>query len=311
MSSNPSPDARSRPSRRGFLAATGLGVMAAALPAGSAAAAAPAAAPAEKAPKKARPPEVAPTPVEKPWPFAFQLGLASYSLRNFDLDTCLAMTKRAGLQYICLKSMHLPLDATPEAIHAAADKVRQAGLVLYGCGVVTMRKPADVEQAFEYAKAAGMSRIVAMPLPEVLPLLNDKVQQYDIRICIHNHGPGDKVWPVPDGIYEKVKGLDRRIGLCIDIGHTVRAGVDLIACTERCADRLFELHMKDVNATTEKGKAIEVGRGLIDIPRFLRTLVKVKYAGVISFEYEIFADDPLPGLAESVGYTKGVLATMS
>ena len=49
---------------------------------------------------------------------------------------------------------------------------------------------------------------------------------------------------------------------------------------------------------------------MIDIPRFLRALDKVHYAGIVSFEYEKDETDPLPGLAESVGYVRGVLAVI-
>src|SRR5580700_1260377 len=89
-------------------------------------------------------------------PIAFHLGLASYSLRNFDLDRALAMTSRVGLDRICLKSMHLPLDAKPAEIAAAVDKVKSAGLTLYGGGVISMKSERDIVQAFEYAKLAGM-----------------------------------------------------------------------------------------------------------------------------------------------------------
>jgi sugar phosphate isomerase/epimerase len=292
MTPNATPNQDRESTRRHFLQAAGLATAALATAGRGWAAAA----------------ETAPPRPSKP--AKLTLGLASYSLRKFDLDKTLAMTCRVALDHICLKSMHLPLDAKPEQIAAAVEKVKAAGIVLYGCGVVAMHKPAEVEQAFDYAKAAGMRRIVAMPVPEMLPLLNEKVQQYDIQIAIHNHGPGDKVWPTPQSAYDKIQKLDKRVGLCIDIGHTVRAGVDLDATVEQCADRLYEIHMKDVTAANAKGKAIQVGRGIIDIPKFLKTLIKVHYAGVVAFEYEEEADDPLPGLAESVGYTKGVLAVI-
>ena len=240
----------------------------------------------------------------------FELGLASYTLRKFPLDETLAMTKRVGLEYICFKSFHLALDSTPEQIAQTVAKVEEAGLKLYGGGVIKMGSPADVDQAFEYAKAAGMTTIVAAPMPEVLPLVNDKVQQYEIKVAIHNHGPGDKVYPTPESIYEKVKNLDERIGLCMDIGHTLRIGADPILDAKRFADRLHDVHVKDVDEASPKGKAVEVGRGVIDIPRFLETLIETGYSEVVSFEYEKDADDPLAGLAESVGYVKGVLASI-
>jgi len=222
----------------------------------------------------------------------------------------LAMTKRVGLTHICLKSFHLPLDATVEQIAAAAAKVKEAGLDLYGCGVVSMKTEQDVNQAFDYAKAAGMRAIVAAPIPDVLPLVNEKVKQFDIEVAIHNHGPGDKIYPTPESIYEKVEKLDKRIGLCIDIGHTARIGADPIADAERFADRLLDVHVKDVSAAAPEGKTVEIGRGVIDIPAFLRTLIKINYARVASFEHEKDENDPLAGLAESVGYIRGVLAAI-
>ncbi|MBN2474350.1 MAG: sugar phosphate isomerase/epimerase [Pirellulales bacterium] len=238
----------------------------------------------------------------------FVLGLASYTLRKFSLDETLAMTRRVGLTHICLKSFHLPLDTPPAQIAAAAEKVRQAGLTLYGGGVIGMKDEDEVNQAFEYARAAGMNTIVGVPAPDVLPLVNGKVQEFDIAVAIHNHGPGDKVYPTPESAYEKIKDLDKRIGLCIDIGHTLRTGADPIRDAERFADRLLDIHLKDIHEAAPGGRAIEVGRGVIDIPRFLATLVEIGYSRVAAFEYEKDADDPLAGLAESVGYVKGVLA---
>jgi sugar phosphate isomerase/epimerase len=240
----------------------------------------------------------------------FELGLASYTLRKFDLDKTLAMTKQVGLKYICFKDFHLKMDSTPEQIQATVQKVKDAGLILYAGGVIYMRDEAQVRQAFEYAKAAGMRVIVGVPVPETLPLVDKLVKQYDIKVAIHNHGPTDKVYPVPATAYEKIKDLDKRIGLCDDIGHTMRAGVDPCESAEKFADRLLDVHIKDVSAADAKGGAVEVGRGVIDIPRYIRTLVKIKYEGILSFEYEKDADDPLAGLAESVGYVRGVMAAL-
>jgi inosose dehydratase len=239
-----------------------------------------------------------------------KLGLASYSTRKLEFDKTLAIARQVGLEYLCLKSMHLPLDAKPEQIAAAVAKIKDWGLTLYGCGVVDMNKEAQVQQAFDYAKAASMSVIVAMPSPAMLPLIDKMVQKYDIRVAIHNHGPTDKIWPTPDVIIPKIEKLDRRVGLCIDIGHTVRAGADLLSMTEKYADRLFDLHMKDVDGATAKSHTVVVGKGVIDIPGFLRVLKKINYKGVISFEYEDQPDNPLPGLSDSVEYVKKALAKL-
>lgn len=239
-----------------------------------------------------------------------KLGLASYTLRKFNLDDTLAMTKRVGLKYVCFKSMHLPLDSTPARIRSVVTKVKEAGLILYGGGVIYMGNQDQVHQAFDYAKAAGMKVIVGVPKPELLPLVDKKVKEYDIKLAIHNHGPGDKVYPTPASAYERIKNLDRRIGLCNDIGHTIRAGSDPAISAKKFADRLLDVHIKDVSEAAAKGHGVEIGRGVIDIPKFLKMLVKIKYSGIVSFEYEKDADDPMPGLAESVGYVRGVLAAI-
>ena len=241
----------------------------------------------------------------------FELGLASYTLRKFKLDETLAMTRRVGLKYIAFKSFHLALDSTPAQIKEVVAKVKEAGLELYGGGVIYMNNEAEVNRAFDYAKAAGMKVIIGVPKPELLKLVDKKVKEYDIKVAIHNHGPTDKVYPTPASAYEKIKNLDKRIGLCNDIGHTQRAGVDPSVSAEKYADRLLDVHIKDVTEATAKGHGVEVGRGVIDIPRFLRTLIKINYAGIVSFEYEKDADDPLAGLAESVGYVRGVMAAIS
>jgi sugar phosphate isomerase/epimerase len=240
----------------------------------------------------------------------FELGLASYTLRKFSLDETIKMTCRVGLKHVCLKSFHLPMDATAEQCAEAAAKCRAAGLDLYGCGVVGMSKPAEVDQAFDYAKAAGMRVIVGSPHPDVLPLVDKKVKQYDIAVAIHNHGPGDNIFPTPKSAYDRIKDLDPRIGLCMDIGHTLRIGADPVADAKLYADRLLDVHVKDVSEASAKGETLEIGRGVIDVPAFLRTLIETNYSRIVSFEYEKDADDPMPGLSESIGYVKGVLATL-
>jgi len=240
-----------------------------------------------------------------------KLGLASYSLRKFSQADTIKMAHRAGLEYMCFKSMHLPLDAAESELKRAKDHVKAGGMKLIGGGVIYMKSKEQVDQAFEYAKKAGMSMIVGVPNHDLLDYTNKKVKEYDIKVAIHNHGPGDKVYPSPESIYEKIKDLDSRIGICMDIGHTQRIGVDPTDAAKKYFSRLHDVHIKDVDKAQEDGKTVEIGRGIIDIPRFLKTLIDLGYDNVLSFEYEKDADDPLPGLCESVGYVKGCLSVIS
>jgi len=238
------------------------------------------------------------------------LGMASYTFREFNLDDTLTMTKRLGLERIALKSFHLPLEAKDEEIKAVADKVRKAGLDLYGCGVVYMQNEDEVNRAFHYAETAGMKVIIGAPNPNLLQMVNKMVNKSDIKLAIHNHGPGDEHYPTPESAYIKIKNLDPRVGLCIDIGHTQRSGVDPSESAKKFSDRLLDVHIKDVTAAAKEGQTVEIGHGVIDIPKFLRTLLELNYEGSVSFEFEKDPDDPLPGVAESVGYVRGVLAAL-
>ena len=240
----------------------------------------------------------------------FNLGLASYTFRKFPTEQAIAMTNRLGLKYISFKDFHLPLNSTPEQIQTTVAKVKEAGLTLYAGGVIYMKTEADVQQGFDYAKVAGMRIIVGVPNHKLLPMVEKKAKEYDIKVAVHNHGPEDKLYPTPASVYEKIKDLDKRIGLCIDVGHTQRAGIDPSEPVEKFADRLIDIHIKDENSATAEGTTVEMGRGVIDIVKLFRTLEKIGYSGVAAFEFEKDENDPLAGVAESVGYTRGVLASI-
>jgi sugar phosphate isomerase/epimerase len=238
------------------------------------------------------------------------LGLASYTLRKFSLDQVIEISTRLGIKHMALKDMHLPQDSTDAEIKVAAAKVRNAGINLYGVGVIYMKTSDQVENAFRYAKAAGVETIIGVPNHDLLPLAERKVKETDIRLAIHNHGPGDELYPSPKSIMDRIQGLDNRVGVCLDIGHAVRIGLDPAEEARRCAGRLYDIHLKDVNKAEAEGSSVEMGRGVIDIASFLRELQSMDYQGVLGLEYEKDADDPIAGLAESVGYARGVMAML-
>lgn len=239
-----------------------------------------------------------------------KMGIASYSFRKFTLDQAIAMTKECGVKHITLKDMHLPLNSTTEQRQEARKKIEAAGLKLMGAGVIYMKSEEEVRAAFEYAKDAGMPTIVCSPNIDMLDAVEKCVKQYDIRIAIHNHGPGDKNYPSPVDVYKMTKDRDARMGLCMDVGHTVRINEDPIAAIKTCASRLYDFHIKDVNEPTPKGGPVEVGRGVIDIVAVLKTLLEIKFSGHLALEYEIKENAPVPGMVESFAYMRGVLAAI-
>jgi len=241
---------------------------------------------------------------------SFPLGIASYSLRNFTLEQALAMTRHVGLTRASLKDMHFPLTVTEVEAAAVVAKVKAAGLELSTIGVVYMTTEDEVRRAFTVARWAGIRFIVGVPDKPLLPLAERMVKETGIGLAIHNHGPDPRPFGAPEEGYRAIEKMDRRMGLCLDVGHTRRLGLDPADEFARFFDRILDVHIKDVSAADKSGSTIEIGRGVLDIPKLLRTAVKLKYAGTFHFEHEKDAADPLPGIAESVGWVRGYLASL-
>jgi sugar phosphate isomerase/epimerase len=235
------------------------------------------------------------------------LGIASYTFREFNLADTIKMTQQLGIKRISLKSYHLPLTSTKEEIKKSALMVRNAGITFYGAGVIYMKDTAEVDRAFEYAKTAEIDVIIGVPEHQLLELVEEKVKEYDIKVAIHNHGPGDQRYPTVKSAYDRIKEMDPRIGLCVDVGHIKRYGNDPVDEIVEYRDRILDVHVKDVDVASEEGKTVEIGRGIMNIPKILETLMELNYKGTVAFEYEKDEQNPLPGLAESVGYVRGVL----
>lgn len=243
-----------------------------------------------------------------PSPRKLKLGVATYSLRKMPLEAAIAAIRRVGLAYASIKDFHLPLKSTPQQRKAVADQFKAAGITPLSCGVITMKNDeANIRAAFEYARDAGIPTIVCNPAPASMPLLDKFVKEFDIRLAIHNHGPESKTFPTPYEALKLIESLDPRVGICVDVGHTIRAGADPAEAILKCRARLFDVHIKDLLGTQPNAKESEVGRGALDIKGILQALVQIDYPHLVGFEYEKDPDDVLPGLAESVGYVKGVL----
>ncbi|MCU0473238.1 MAG: sugar phosphate isomerase/epimerase [Bacteroidales bacterium] len=241
-------------------------------------------------------------------PDTFSIGMAGYTFKNFNVEKTIEMMGKAGVRYLSLKDFHMPLNSTQEQISAVLQKFKDAGIEVYTVGVIYMKTRESVDQAFAYAKMAGVKMIVGAPEYQLLPDVEKRIKEYDIRLAIHNHGPDNPLYPNATDIWNHISNLDPRIGICIDIGHTTRDGQDPSVDIMRYKSRIFDVHIKDVDKAAKEGKTIEMGRGIIDIPKVVATLRKIKYSGKCSLEFEKDMNDPLAGIAESIGYFKGVIA---
>jgi len=245
--------------------------------------------------------------IERP-SIQFPIGFAGYSFVKFNLDKSLEMMKQLQVKFLSVKDFHLPLDSSTVHMHAIKKKFADHGITPYTVGVIYMKSKQEVDRAFTYAQAFGVSMIVGVPDENLLSYVEEKVKLTNIKMAIHNHGPEDKLYPTPKSIYDRIKNMDTRMGLCIDIGHTFRAGILPEEAIMLYADRLFDLHIKDEEAMKPDAKTIEIGRGAINFSALVDVLRKINYKGICSVEYEKDMDAPLVGMAESVGYFKGMMS---
>jgi sugar phosphate isomerase/epimerase len=238
----------------------------------------------------------------------FKVGMAGYTFVKFDLDKTLETLEKCDVHYLCIKDFHLPFKSTDEEIAAFHEKLKSKGVTGYAVGPIYMKTEEEVDRGFEYAKRVGVKLIVGVPNVELLPYVDKKVKEYDFKYAIHLHGPDIKLYPDAEDVWNNVKDLDPRIGMCLDIGHDRRNGKDPVADLKKYHTRVFDVHLKDVTGATKLGYSVEVGRGILDLPAFVKMLRKVGYTGVCSLEHERNMSDPFLGIAESIGYFRGIIA---
>jgi sugar phosphate isomerase/epimerase len=208
-----------------------------------------------------------------------------------------------------VKEYHLPYNDSPKELAEGRKKFQDAGLEIVAGGVISLAKDddADIRRYFDYAKACGMPVMTIAPTAQTMPHIEKFVKEYGIKVAIHNHGPEDKHFPTPQSALRVVKDMDPRCGLCIDAGHTARAGVDVVESIREAGPRLFDMHIKDLRRGA-KDVGCPVGEGVAPVVAIFQQLRKMNYNGTVSLEYEIEADNPFTGMKASFAYMRGVLA---
>lgn len=241
-----------------------------------------------------------------------KLGIASFSLRMLPVEELIAFCTQAGVEHVTLKDKHLPLTASPSELAAIVGRFRAACITIMGGGVVNLRGKGEAEAraVFEYARAAGLPMLVVAPERDSIDVLERLVREFGVAAAIHNHGPGDKRFATPLDALALLRGRDRRLGVCMDVGHAFRAGADPVRLVKTCGDRLLDVHLKDVRERGPKDQPVPVGRGAVDTVAVLRALLAQRFAGHVALEYEGPEDDPRPGVRESLAFVRGALAVM-
>jgi len=252
----------------------------------------------------------------EPAPWGIKLGIATYTFRNLDRAKTIEYIKQIQTPWISVKDVdkHLSHKSSPEELRQVRKEFDDAGLKVMSIGNVDMKKAttaADMREIFEFAKNFGAPLMVCIPSHETVKFLEPLVKEYNIKIAIHNHGPEEKDFPTPQSVLEVVKNLDPRCGLCIDVGHTARTGKDVVASIAEAGPRLLDMHVKDLADFTSRDSQCEVGDGIMPFPQIFKQLKKMNYQGCVNLEYEIHANDPMPGTVRAFSYMRGVLAGLA
>ena len=225
------------------------------------------------------------------WP----VGIQSYTLRNFPVHEALRHIQGLGLNNVEMFSAHLAVDSNSDQIRAMLATLNRAHIHLRAHGVNSFTSDHMANRkVFEFAKSAGIRNITANPQPESFDSLEKLVEEYDVRVCIHNHGP-DALYDTLGDVAKAVRGRHRLIGACIDTGHTLRSNEDPVKWVQELGPRVFALHLKDVEKKVKKTHDVVIGSAHLDLVGLFKSLKDVGFPsdGSISLEYESNPDNPI------------------
>ena len=236
----------------------------------------------------------------------FKIGVAGYSYRKFNIDQTLALLKSMDVRYLSVKDWWLPLNSTKEQMDAFKAKCKEYGVNPYILGPIYMKSEAEVDRAFAYAERYGSDVFIGVPNYELADYVIKKVKETGIKVAIHTHGPDGAPFPNIQKVAEIFKDPSLGVGCCMDLGHSVRMGEDIVKDIKKYKDWIYDIHIKDETEASKKGATWEMGRGVMDFRPIMKVLRQIKYTGVVSLEFEKNGDNPHPGIAESIGYLRGV-----
>ena len=253
----------------------------------------------------------------------YALGMARYTMWNTPFDRALDITEALDCHYMSLIEGSIARDASDAEIEAYKARLAKRGITVDTLGPVYYDDEKTIEDAFAFAKRYGMKMISVVPFEKrkvdgketrvesgaMLDVLERMVRKYDIRAGIHNHGPDiPYLFPTGESIEKRIAGRDARIGYCFDVGHQARfGGGDPAKFIRDHADRIYDIHLKNIKIDPVRNLAKEGPRGELDIPAILTALADIGYSGVCHVEYEKDHGDNLVQLAESFGYYRGVM----
>jgi len=240
----------------------------------------------------------------------WKLGSQAYTFKQFTFLEAIAKIDSCNLSYVeafpgqeigggISGKMDYKMDADKRI--QILKKLQENHVKMIAYGVVGADNEADWVKIFEFCKAMGVETITSEPNEKDLQLLSGLCDKYQINLAIHNHPNPSHYWN-PDIALNAIKGKSHRLGLCADVGHWVRSGLDPVASLKKSAGHVLHLHMKDLNEKNRNAHDVHWGTGVCDIDAIIKELKRQNFKGAISAEYEYNWNNNRTDVAESVAY---------
>ncbi len=266
----------------------------------------------------------------------YKLGVARYTMHALPFDRTLEILENIDCHYLGLIDKTISRDATDAEIADYKAKCAKHGVEVVSLGPLYYSTEAELAAACKFAKRYGMKYISVVPFEwnpkikdpsdpkerakvpgreqrlesdKMMDLLEKYCREYDLRAAVHNHGPDNAyLYPTAESALKRIGKRDnKRLGVCLDVGHERRAGLDPVEFIKKNGDRVVEVHLKNIKIDPVHNYAKEGPRGELDIPGILKALAEVGFDGYCLVEYEKdFEVNDIP-LAESIGYYRGVM----
>jgi L-ribulose-5-phosphate 3-epimerase len=247
----------------------------------------------------------------------WHLAMMGYTFREFPLFEGIDKTQSLGLKYLEEFSWHkvggpygdaqFNDTASPEVRAGVKLKLKESGMKLVGYYSHELDKgEAATRPIFEFCKEMGVQYIVSEPDPKNLDMIEKMADHYGINVAIHNH-PKDPKHPEytnwnPDEVLKLLEGRGKRMGVCADVGHWGRSGLDPVECIKKCKGRIISLHLKDVAKAEPGSPDVVWGTGICNISGVLAELAHQKFKGTFAIEYEAHPADNMTEVAECIKY---------
>lgn len=240
----------------------------------------------------------------------WKLGAQAYTFNRYSFFEAVAKIDSSDLNYVeafpgqeigggIPGKMDYKMDAAKRTQILKQLKANHVKMVAFG--VVGADNEADWIKIFEFCKAMGVATITSEPNEKDLQLLSDLCDKYQINLAIHNHPNPSHYWN-PEIALNAIKGKSSRLGLCADIGHWLRSGLDPVASLKKAEGHVLHLHMKDLNEKSKDAHDVHWGTGVCNVDGIIKELKRQKFKGAISAEYEHNWNNNRGDVAQSVKY---------